>query len=306
MLEENGKLMRITRETLGYSYAQVEEATKVRELYLQLLESGDLAQMPGRIYAIGFADTYARFLGMDPAPILADVKAYYEVNTQKSNFEAYVSGKKVVQTMAEGSNYDSSLHDMKTRAQSRLQDQNSKADSANQLRAQAFANGALGHPIRTRSKRFGRRFIWLLLGSVIVALLLMLYLLQDDPKLPGMSDNNEPPPANLNTEPPITLIVRAEDEDVWLGVRIDGAETSTHHTIAAGASEVFSANESIYIRTNNANHLTLEYNGQTISNFSGGHDVYNLDFTATDYSGYDDNHRPPSELLATAPPAGEQ
>ena len=49
MLEENGKLMRITRETLGYSYSQVEEATKVRELYLQLLESGDLAQMPGHL-----------------------------------------------------------------------------------------------------------------------------------------------------------------------------------------------------------------------------------------------------------------
>ncbi|MCX4266308.1 MAG: helix-turn-helix transcriptional regulator, partial [Firmicutes bacterium] len=139
MLEENGKLMRITRETLGYSYSQVEEATKVRELYLQLLESGDLAQMPGRIYAIGFADTYARFLGMDPAPILADVKAYYEVNSKQNNFEAYVSGKKVVQTMAEGGNYDPTLHDMKSRAQSRLQDQNTKADSANQLRAQAFS-----------------------------------------------------------------------------------------------------------------------------------------------------------------------
>ena len=47
-------------------------------------------------------------------------------------------------------------------------------------------------------------------------------------------------------------------------------------------------------------HLELEYNGQTITNFSGGFDVYNLDFTTTGYSGYDDNHRPPSELLGTA------
>lgn len=300
MLEENGKLMRITRETLGYSYEQVEEATKVRELYLQLLESGDLAQMPGRIYAIGFADTYARFLGMDPAPILADVKAYYDVNGRQNNFEAYVSGKKVVQAMPEGANYDPSLHEVRTRAQSRLQDQNSKADSANQLRAQAFANGSLGHPIRTRSKRFGRRFIWLLLASLLVVLLLMLYLLQDNPKLPGMGNADEPPPTNLVGEPPITLVVRAEDEDVWLGVRLDGAEASEHHTIAAGSSEVFSANESIYIRTNNANHLVLEYNGQTINNFSDGFDVYNLDFTTAGYSGYDDNHRPPSELLGTA------
>lgn len=297
MLEENGKLMRITRETLGYTYAQVEEATKVREFYLQLLESGDLAQMPGRIYAIGFADTYARFLGMDPAPILADVKAYYEVNNKQNNFEAYVSGKKVVQAMAEGASYDPSLHDMKSRAQSRLQDQNTKADAANQLRAQGVANGALGHPIRTRSKRFGRRFIWLVLGSVMVLLMLMLYLLQDNPAMPG---NNDDPVPGLTTEPPIVLVVRAVGEDVWLGARIDGSETSTHHTIPAGGSEVFSANESIYIRTNNALHLELEYNGQTIANFSGGFDVYNLDFTTKGYSGYDDNHRPPSEMLGTA------
>lgn len=303
MLEENGKLMRITRETLGYSYAQVEEATKVRELYLQLLESGDLSQMPGRIYAIGFADTYARFLGMDPAPILADVKAYYEVNGQQSAFEAYVSGKKVVQAMAEGASYDTTLHDMKNKAQSRLQDQNTKADGANQLRAQAFANGALGHPIRPRSKRFGRRFVWLLLGSVIVLLLLMLYLLQDNPRLPGQGEAEDPPPlANLGGEAPIVLVARAVEEDVWLGVRIDGSETGAHHTIPAGASEVFSANESIYIRTNNANHLELEFNGQTLTNFSGGFDVYNLDFTPLAYSGYDDNHRPPSEALGTAGP----
>ena len=292
MLEENGKLMRITRETLGYSYAQVEEATKVREFYLQLLENGDLSQMPGRIYAIGFADTYARFLGMDPAPILADVKAYYEANTQQNAFEAYVSGKKVIQTMAEGSNYDPTLHDMKSKAQSRLQDQNTKAGGANQLRAQAFSNGALGHPIRTRNKRFGRRFIWLLLGSVIIALLLMLYLLQDNPKLPGMGDDPEPPPV-LNPEVPITLVVRAEGEEVWLGVNVDGT-TNSHHTIEPGMSEAFSANEQIYIRTNNAMHLTIEYNGETIRNFSGGYDIYNLIFTPTGYSGYDDNHRPVS------------
>lgn len=298
MLEENGKLMRITRETLGYTYAQVEEATKVREFYLQLLENGDLAQMPGRIYAIGFADTYARFLGMDPAPILADVKSYYEVNTKQNSFEAYVSGKKVVQAMAEGKSYDPSLHDVKNKAQSRLQDQNSKADAANQLRAQGVSNGALGHPIRTRSKRFGRRFIWLVLGSVMVLLMLMLYLLQDNPAMPGGADDPQPP--SLNNEAPIVLIVRAVGEDVWMGVRIDGSETSTHHTIPTGSSEVFSANESIYIRTNNALHLELEYNGQTITNFSGGFDVYNLDFTTTGYSGYDDNHRPPSELLGTA------
>lgn len=291
MLEENGKLMRITRETMGYSYAQVEEITKVRETYLEHLESGDLSVMPGRIYAIGFADTYARFLGMDPEPILADVKAYYDNNMPRPNFEAFVSGKKVVQAMAEGAPYDPALHEVKNNAQNRLQDQNRKAAGANKLRANAYANGSLGHPIRTRNKLFGRRFLWVLLGSVIVLLLLALYLLQDNIFLPGQEEQ-QPIGGGVNVSAPIVLTVTATDEQVWVGVRVDMADQSLHATIQPGESATFTAQRTTYVRFSGATHAELNYNGTVIKNFSGGNDVYNMDFTPTEYSGYDDEHRP--------------
>ncbi len=292
MLEENGKLMRITRETMGYSYAQVEEITKVRELYLEHLESGDLSVMPGRIYAIGFADTYARFLGMDPEPILADVKAYYDVNMPRPNFEAFVSGKKVVQAMAEGGAYDPALHEVKNKAQNRLQDQNRKAAGANRLRASAFANGSLGHPIRTRNKLFGRRFLWVLLGSMIVLLLLALYLLQDNIFLPGQEDQQPVGGGVGNVSAPVVLTVTAVDEQVWVGVNVDRADKSLHATIQPGESATFTAQQNLYVRFSGATHAELDYNGTVIKDFSAGDDIYNMDFTPDNYSGYDDNHRP--------------
>ena len=101
MLEENGRLLRVTREALGYTWADVEDAIKVREYYLKQLEEGDLSGMPGRVYALGFAETYAKFLKLDPSLLLADIKEYYAKNSSDVGYEAYVSGKKVVQAVAE-------------------------------------------------------------------------------------------------------------------------------------------------------------------------------------------------------------
>lgn len=289
MLEENGRLLKVTREALGFSLAEVEEATKVREYYLQLLEDGDLSGMPGRIYAIGFAETYAKFLGLDPTGLLDDIKAFYAQNSADVGFEAYVSGKKVVQAVAEGGAPNAAWHEVKDKAESRLSDQNAKAENANQLRASAYANVAMGRPIRSRSRRFGKRFLWVLLGSVVVILLLALYLLQENPELPGFLQGNEPPPVaegEVQTNAaPVTIIVTAVDEEIWVGATVDDANHS-QVTLAPGLSQAFTADNHVYLRFNKATHTKVEYNGQTLENFSDGSDVWNFNFYPDSYEGY--------------------
>ncbi len=291
MLEENGRLLKVTREALGYSLAEVEEATKVREYYLQLLEDGDLSGMPGRIYAIGFAETYAKYLGLDPAGLLEDIKAFYAQNSADVGFEAYVSGKKVVQAVAEGGSPNAAWHEVKDKAESRLSDQNAKAENANQLRASAYANVAMGRPIKSRSRRFGKRFLWVLLGSVVIILLLALYLLQDNPELPGFLQGNEPPPVaegEVQTNAaPVTIIVTALDEEIWVGATVDDAEHS-QVTLSPGLSQAFTAQNHVYLRFNKATHTKVEYNGQTLEGFSNGSDVWNFNFYADTYDGHAD------------------
>ena len=291
MLEENGRLLKVTREALGLSLDAVEEATKVREYYLQLLENGDLSGMPGRIYAIGFAETYAKFLGIDPAGLLEDIKAFYAKNSADVGFEAYVSGKKVVQAVAEGGSPNAAWHEVKDKAESRLADQNAKAESANQLRASAYANVAMGRPIRSRSRRFGKRFLWVLLGSVVITLLLALYLLQDNPELPGFLQGSEQLPVAESevqaNAAPVTIIVTAQAEEIWVGATVDGTKHS-QVTLAPGLSQAFTAQNHLYLRFNKATHTTVEYNGQTLEDFSAGSDIWNFNFYTDSYDGYAD------------------
>lgn len=302
MLEENGRLLRIARETMGLSYAEVEEATKVREYYLQLLEEGDLAGLPGRIYAVGFAETYAKFLGLSPEPIVEDIKAYYAENSANTGFEAYVSGKKVVQAVAEGGAF---TPEARYKAESHMADKNTKAEAANQLRASAYANVALGRPIRTRNRSFGKRFLWVLLGSAVVALLVVLYLLQDNPQLPGFFRGENPPPVaenDLQTEAAlITLIVTAGDETVWLGVNCDG--TDSQITLEPGISQAFTGSERIYLRFNKATHTEVIYNGETLTDFSLGQDIWNMNFYPDSYEGFGDTNPEPAEPPAPTEPA---
>lgn len=60
-----GEILRRTREYYGQTLPQVEINLRIRASQLQALEQGDLAQLPGRVYAIGFVRAYSEYLGLD-------------------------------------------------------------------------------------------------------------------------------------------------------------------------------------------------------------------------------------------------
>ena len=299
MLAENGKLLRMTREAAGLTYQQVEEATKVRELYLTMLENGDMSGMPGRIYAIGFAETYARYLGLDPQPLVQDVKDYYAANAADGDMTAFVADKKIVQTASDGEQMNEALQEMKIRAESRLSDRNAKAEHANRLRASAYVKGGVGRPIRTRNKRFGGRFLWLLLASAIVLLLVALFLLQgrDQEQQPGTPPTDIDTPPAATQEDAIELVITALDEEVWVGLVLDDEER-TQSMIPAGSSMTYTADTEIYVRYNKATHVSLEYNGMVLTDFSEGQDIWNMEFYPDRYLGYSDQVTPVDDTAA--------
>lgn len=291
MLEENSRMLKEAREARGLSYAEVEEATKVREYYLQLLESGDVDKLPGRIYALGFAETYAKFLGVDAAPLLDDIKAHYAAASADAGFEAYVSGKKVVQAVGEGGSF---TPDVKQKAEQHLADKNTKSEEATRLRTAAYSHGALGRPIHTRKRSFGRRFLWLLLASIVVALLLVLYMLQDNATLPGMGNDGGLTASDIGQNvvqdeaDAISVIVTAIDEPIWVGINVDDGNVS-QISLETGLSYAISGRELVYLRFNNATHTQVEYNGKVLDGYNEGHDVWNMNFYADTWEGFDDS-----------------
>ena len=74
-LETAGSRLRRARELAGASLAQIAGQTRIGARQLAALEVGDYPALPGRTYAVGFARSYARAVGLDEAEIAAAVRA---------------------------------------------------------------------------------------------------------------------------------------------------------------------------------------------------------------------------------------
>ncbi len=72
---EIGQLLRQTRESKQLSLAEVEAETKIRQRYLNALESGDWDDLPNPVAARGFLRRYATFLGLDPEELVGQFDA---------------------------------------------------------------------------------------------------------------------------------------------------------------------------------------------------------------------------------------
>ncbi len=70
-----GSELRAARERLGWLLPDVSASLRIRLPYLEAIEDGRLADLPGTAYAMGFVRTYATTLGLDAAEIARRFKA---------------------------------------------------------------------------------------------------------------------------------------------------------------------------------------------------------------------------------------
>ena len=70
-----GERFREAREARGISITQASTATRILPRYLQAIEAGDLASLPGDVYARGFIRNYAQLLGLPAEEMIALYRA---------------------------------------------------------------------------------------------------------------------------------------------------------------------------------------------------------------------------------------
>ncbi|MDP9321629.1 MAG: helix-turn-helix domain-containing protein [Chloroflexota bacterium] len=66
-----GDALRQQREQMGVTMEQAAEDTRIREKFLQAIESGDYQSLPGGVYTKGFLRNYAEYLNLDAEEMLA-------------------------------------------------------------------------------------------------------------------------------------------------------------------------------------------------------------------------------------------
>jgi cytoskeleton protein RodZ len=70
-----GRALKRARLALGHDISDVAATLRIRPEYLEALEEGNHARLPGRVYAIGFVRSYSTYLGLDPAVAIERFKA---------------------------------------------------------------------------------------------------------------------------------------------------------------------------------------------------------------------------------------
>ncbi len=73
-----GETLRTARRQQGVALSDAVAQTRVRESYLTALEEENFAVLGGHVYAKGFLRSYARFLGLDPEPLVEAYRAEHE------------------------------------------------------------------------------------------------------------------------------------------------------------------------------------------------------------------------------------
>lgn len=69
-MDELGHILREARENKGLTLEEAQDATRINARYLEALETGQYGELPTAVHVRGFLRNYARFLGLDPEPLL--------------------------------------------------------------------------------------------------------------------------------------------------------------------------------------------------------------------------------------------
>ncbi len=73
-MDELGLILQEARENKGLTLEEVQEVTRINADYLAALENGEYSVLPSAVHVRGFLRNYARFLDLDPKPLLERYK----------------------------------------------------------------------------------------------------------------------------------------------------------------------------------------------------------------------------------------
>lgn len=69
-----GEALKMQREALGYALPDLASNLRIRLAFLEAIEEGRWADLPGHAYSTGFLRSYAQIVGLDPAAVLLRFK----------------------------------------------------------------------------------------------------------------------------------------------------------------------------------------------------------------------------------------
>ncbi len=240
-----GDALRTAREGQDRSLQDAARDTRVRVEYLRALEDEEFDGFGGDVYAKGFLSTYARYLGLDPAPLLETYRRY----AQHESFSPTALATDGIAQPSSGAG-----RSVLTWAVIAI------VVLAGAVAVSSSLGGRAPRPARGRD--VPPQPVASASPSAPVA-------------LPSAAASPSPSPSP--TFQGVNLLLAFEDPS-WVRIQVDGQDVETG-TIPAGETRTLQGNESVTIRFGNAGGVRAELNGEDLGTMGKRGEVVTVTFT---------------------------
>jgi len=248
-----GETFKQARKERGLSLEEIAEKTKIRRRYLEAIEEENFRLLPGRVYVKGFLRSYAKFLGLNPEPLVALYEERYP-GEQPAAVAAEVPVRK-----------EKKVH---SRGKPLIYVFLAAVLCLVAFGLYAWRTGTLSSPAPDDAQASRNAD-----GRDLPE---QVYAPPDQPLFPPVSpglEDNAPPQG-------ISLVLDVVQDSCWMRVVVDG-ETKFEGELTARQTRTFSGKERIKVKLGNAGVVQVQVNGRYLGYLGGRGEVVNKEFMAT-------------------------
>mgnify|MGYP000845870795 FL=1 len=254
-----GDILRREREKQGLTIADIEKGTSIRRLYIEHIERGNIAELPGLVYAKGFVRNYAKFLHLD-AESLVQQFAGENGGTPVSTPAAPESSPRRISLSNVG---DESLSEI-------------SIGSERSSYAGIFGKLAAGIIVLVALVGGGAAVISAINSPAKESAVPPVK--AESPAAPAKADAADATHAAAAADGVNVSVTLAER--CWTEVSVDG-KSVFEGIIEEGKTESWKGKESVVIRAGNAGALDVTFNGKKLGKFGDNGEVVERRFTKT-------------------------
>lgn len=244
-----GDVLRREREKKQLTLRDVENGISIRTLYIEAIEQEEFEKLPGDAYAKGFIRSYAKFLGLDPLPLLDQ----YKQLTHKEEPD---------KTEADGSDSKKQEEPVQKKTSSYSYSKNNSTSS--------FSSGN-DFKARVENSRTHQKYIAFLV--VLVVFLGGVWIAfsddgtkADDAKPAVKTEQQKKSAKSAQPQEEVQQdgvnITAKFDNNCWTQVTVDGKEVF-EGTVEGGKTMDWKGQESVAITAGNAGAVEITYNGKS-------------------------------------------
>jgi len=277
-MESFGAFLKKERESRSISLEEISASTRIRKVFLEAIEAGDVEKLPGEVFVKGFVQAYSRYLGLDESDVLARYNEDWEglegaVEEESPRIEKSALSWNFVLTLSLLLILCIALVIYLNQKGNNKEGPAIPPDSEEKISMQAPVPRPVKEPVYEEEPTQEGRETGLIEEKSPEGTDFIFSLANEGDMVPEAADNKVEPPIEEEKK----ILLAKALEMTWLKIEIDNSPP-LEVILKPGESKTWTALQGFKLRIGNAGGVELSYNGKPVTNLGESGKVVSLTF----------------------------